>query len=75
MMANAPFGIQAHSVAEYDLQGTWYEDFPQVENDQYLSITRPLNQQIDEKLPVMVWFHGGSYRNGGADGQAMIENS
>lgn len=68
MMANAPFGIQAHSVAEYDLQGTRYEDFPQVENDQYLSITRPLNQQIDEKLPVMVWFHGGSYRNGGADG-------
>ena len=30
MMANAPFGIQAHSVAEYDLQGTRYEDFPQV---------------------------------------------
>ena len=32
-----------------------------------LSITRPANFQPDEKLPVIVWVHGGSYVSGAGD--------
>ncbi|MCT7789977.1 MAG: carboxylesterase family protein [Lactobacillus crispatus] len=68
MHRNAPFAVQEPSNTESILQGTFYEKFPQEESSQYLSITRPLKIIDEQKLPVMVWFHGGSYRNGGCDG-------
>lgn len=67
MVQNAPFAVQLPSAAESALQGTAYESFPQEESCQYLSITVPDNEQNARLFPVMVWFHGGSYRNGGCD--------
>jgi len=63
----APIGIQLHSVNEHFVMGIEFEKEEQVENCQYLSITMPKDVKIDSKLPVMVFIHGGSYRNGGCD--------
>lgn len=68
MIQDAPFAVQSSSNTESLLQGTFYESFTQEESCQYLSITRPLQIMKNQKLPVMVWFHGGAYRNGGCDG-------
>lgn len=37
------------------------------ESPQFLTITRPENADENEKLPVVVWIHGGSYEIGGGD--------
>lgn len=64
----APFAVQLPSKIEFALAGTAYETFPQEESCQYLSITMPAETTPESNLPVMVWIHGGAYRNGGCDG-------
>ncbi|MGF9663034.1 carboxylesterase family protein [Arthrobacter crystallopoietes] len=41
------------------------------EHCQRLSITLPRNVRTDERLPVMVWIHGGSYTTGAGDAPIM----
>ena len=47
--------------------GTKYGELPGSEDCQNLSITMPGDPAPDEKLPVMVWIHGGSYTTGSGD--------
>jgi para-nitrobenzyl esterase len=47
--------------------GTKYGELPGSEDCQNLSITMPGDLMPDEKLPVMVWIHGGSYTTGSGD--------
>lgn len=37
------------------------------ENCQYLNVYAPRNATYEDKLPVMVWIHGGSYNSGASD--------
>ncbi|ORX57691.1 alpha/beta-hydrolase [Piromyces finnis] len=64
---SSPFGIQLRSAVENYVSGVEYENYPQEENCQYLSITMPKNVNKESKLPVMVFIHGGSFKNGGCD--------
>ncbi|UKA67050.1 carboxylesterase family protein [Arthrobacter sp. FW306-05-C] len=50
-----------------DVLGTKYGELPGSEDCQNLSITMPGDLSRDEKLPVMVWIHGGSYTTGSGD--------
>lgn len=50
-----------------DVLGTTYGELPGSEDCQNLSITMPGDLRPDEKLPVMVWIHGGSYTTGSGD--------
>ena len=50
-----------------DVLGTKYGELPGSEDCQNLSITMPGDLQPEEKLPVMVWIHGGSYTTGSGD--------
>jgi para-nitrobenzyl esterase len=50
-----------------DVLGTRYGELPGSEDCQNLSITLPGDVRPDEKLPVMVWIHGGSYTSGSGD--------
>ncbi|WP_324643790.1 carboxylesterase family protein [Pseudarthrobacter sp. LT1] len=50
-----------------DVLGTKYGELPGSEDCQNLSITLPGTLKPDEKLPVMVWIHGGSYTTGSGD--------
>ncbi|MCJ7933380.1 MAG: carboxylesterase family protein [Chryseobacterium sp.] len=43
------------------------ERFEPDESTQYLSVTRPENRSENEKLPVVVWIHGGSHEIGCGD--------
>lgn len=43
------------------------EEFEPDESPQYLSVTRPENSIENEKLPVVVWIHGGSHEIGCGD--------
>jgi len=63
----SPFPVQLTSAIELILTGIHYENLPQEEQCQYLSITVPADANPESRLPVMVWFYGGSYRNGGCD--------
>ncbi len=63
----APFAVQLRSDVETFLAGIAYESFPQEESCQYLSLATPGNACPGDALPVMVWIHGGAYRNGGCD--------
>jgi len=65
--APAPYPVQLCSTIELTLTGIRYENMPQEESCQYLSITVPEGTTPESRLPVMVWFFGGSYRNGGCD--------
>lgn len=47
--------------------GKVIESLPVDEHCQHLSITRPAAFTPDERLPVMVWIHGGSYTHGAGD--------
>lgn len=49
------------------IQKTDVEQFEPDESPQFLTITRPENFNEDEKLPVIVWIHGGSYEIGCGD--------
>jgi len=63
----APYPVQLCSTIELTLTGIHYENLPQEESCQYLSITVPEGATSESRLPVMVWYYGGSYRNGGCD--------
>ena len=63
----APYPVQLCSTIELTLTEIHYENLPQEESCQYLSITVPDGAAPDSRLPVMVWYYGGSYRNGGCD--------
>ena len=43
------------------------DNLGQNEHCQRLSITMPMDARPDERLPVMVWIHGGSYVTGAGD--------
>jgi para-nitrobenzyl esterase len=47
--------------------GTRYGELPGSEDCQRLSITLPADLGPDERVPVMVWLHGGSYTSGSGD--------
>ena len=63
----SPYAVQLASKPESYLFGMDYTIMKQEESCQYLSITVPKTAPADEKLPVMVWIHGGAFRNGGCD--------
>lgn len=63
----APYAVQIRSDVEGFLNHAVYESMPQEESCQYLSMTLPAGTQAGDRLPVMVWIHGGAYRNGGCD--------
>ena len=50
-----------------DILGTRYGELPGSEHCQHLSITLPADLDDGERLPVMVWLHGGSYTSGSGD--------
>jgi len=50
-----------------DVLGTRYGELPGSEDCQNLSITMPGDLTPEERLPVMVWIHGGSYTTGSGD--------
>ena len=50
-----------------DVLGTRYGELPGSEDCQNLSITLPAGLEDGERLPVMVWLHGGSYTTGSGD--------
>ncbi|MFJ5861989.1 carboxylesterase family protein [Pseudarthrobacter sp. NPDC092439] len=50
-----------------DVLGTRYGELPGSEDCQNLSITMPGDLAAGERLPVMVWIHGGSYTTGSGD--------
>lgn len=50
-----------------DVLGTRYGELPGSEDCQNLSVTMPADPAPGEKLPVMVWIHGGSYTTGSGD--------
>jgi para-nitrobenzyl esterase len=50
-----------------DILGTRYGELPGSEDCQNLSITMPADIGANERLPVMVWIHGGSYTTGSGD--------
>ena len=63
--APAPYAMQGNSHLESYLFQTEYESFRQEESPQFLSVHLPKNDT--GPLPVMVWFHGGGFKNGNAD--------
>ena len=62
-----PYCIQDEARIEGRLIGVYYEKYPQIESCQFLSITIPADAGPDSKRPVMVWYHGGAYKNGGCE--------
>ena len=50
-----------------DILGTRYGELPGSEDCQRLSITIPAGLDDGERVPVMVWLHGGSYTSGSGD--------
>lgn len=54
-------------LVEKMIGATPVEEFEPEESTQYLSITRPENIIKNEKLPVVVWIHGGSHEIGCGD--------
>ena len=62
-----PYCIQDEARIEGRLIGMYYEKLPQTESCQFLSITVPEDAGPGSKKPVMVWYHGGAYKNGGCE--------
>lgn len=50
-----------------DVLGTRYGELPGSEDCQRLSITLPADLKNTDRVPVMVWLHGGSYTSGSGD--------
>jgi para-nitrobenzyl esterase len=50
-----------------DVLGTRYGELPGSEDCQRLSITLPADLSDNERVPAMVWLHGGSYTSGSGD--------
>ena len=65
MSEASPLAVQISSEMGERLSGVDVEAMPQEESCQYLSVTVP--EGAAEKLPVMVWIHGGSFEVGGCD--------
>lgn len=65
-LAPSPACVQRASWFETFLMKGSNAAYEQAESCQYLSITMP-REKTDQQMPVMVYFHGGSYRNGGCD--------
>lgn len=63
----APYCPQRPARIEGELLGIDYTKVPWEEDCLYLSITVPEGTGPDSKLPVMVWYHGGAYKNGGCE--------
>lgn len=63
----APYCPQREARIEGVLLGIDYAKVPWEESCQYLSVTVPEGTSPDSKLPVMVWYHGGAYKNGGCE--------
>jgi para-nitrobenzyl esterase len=51
--------------------GDGHNGVPVDEHCQRLSVTMPVDVDPDERLPVMVWIHGGSYTAGSGDSAFM----
>ena len=64
---SSPICYQGKSNIESFITGNDYSEFNQVEDPQLLSITIPKNIKENEKLPVMIFIHGGTFRHGGCD--------
>ena len=62
-----PFCVQDEARIEGRLVGIYYQDYPQSEDCLRLSITVPDDVTPESLLPVMVWYHGGAYKNGGCE--------
>lgn len=60
-----PLAVQMSSELVRNMLGVDVDTVPQKENCQYLSVTVPEGSK--EKLPVMVWIHGGAFEVGGCD--------
>lgn len=54
-------------LVEKMIGATPVEEFEPEESTQYLSVTRPESIPENEKLPVIVWIHGGSHEIGCGD--------
>ncbi|WP_185247174.1 carboxylesterase family protein [Chryseobacterium bernardetii] len=54
-------------LVEKMIGATPVEEFEPEESTQYLSVTCPENIQENEKLPIVVWIHGGSHEIGCGD--------
>ena len=65
MTVACPLAIQMTSELGKRMLGVDVDTVPQEESCQYLSITVPEGSR--EKLPVMVWIHGGAFETGGCD--------
>lgn len=63
----APYCPQCEARIEEELLGIDYAHVPWEESCLYLSVTVPEGTSPDSKLPVMVWYHGGAYKNGGCE--------
>lgn len=63
----APYAVQVDSKVERILFGMDYEKVHQEKSCQYLSLTLPKEAKKGDKLAVMVFFHGGSFTNGGLE--------
>lgn len=66
-LEKAPYAVQLPSKTEEFLFGVDYDKVKQEESCQYLSITIPKKETDNKRFPVMVWIHGGAFRNGGCD--------
>jgi para-nitrobenzyl esterase len=67
----APACPQVHSPFLAEVLGDTLAGLPRDENCQRLSVTLPADLRAGEKLPVMVWIHGGSYTTGAGDAPIM----
>ncbi len=65
MTTVCPLAIQNASKMGAYMSGVDVESLAQEESCQYLSVTVP--EAPGDKLPVMVWIHGGSFEGGGCD--------
>lgn len=65
MTTASPLAIQMTSELGERMLGVNVETVPQEESCQYLTVTVPDGHR--DKLPVMVWIHGGAFETGGCD--------
>lgn len=66
----SPASPQYPDLALEAMFGTQQRPLRMDEHCQYLSVTAPADLATGERLPVMVWIHGGSYLTGAGDSGA-----
>jgi para-nitrobenzyl esterase len=69
--APAPACPQVRSPFLEEVIGGGMDGLPRDEHCQRLSVTAPRDMAPGERLPVMVWIHGGSYTTGAGDAPIM----